>query len=421
VTVQIATAERAREDSSRDFWTFWCGQMISNFGSSFTVFALPLIVFQLTGSAVNLALTSAAEFAPFLLFGLVIGAWVDRLDRKRLMVAVDAARAVALATVPLLSAAGALSVWWVYGVGFVSSTLWIAFSAAEFAALPSLVRHEDLVTANGRVQAGYQAAQVVGPVVAGVVVGAGVPVADVFAVDAATFLVSAACVALVRRSFNAGTTSARASVRKDVVEGLRYVLSHPVLRNISLMMALINFFATPVWVELVLFAKVRLDASNAQVAFLFSAGSVGVVALSLAAGRVRRYVSFPQAILGALMLYGLSMVALSLTREYWAAVPIWALVAGLATFFNINTASLRQAIVPSHLLGRVMAIAGVLAWSANPLGALVGGWAIGGTDVALVYAVAGSVIAAVACAFAFTALGRAERFIPARQTPDGRG
>jgi MFS family permease len=69
-----------------DFWRFWTGQTISNLGSSFTQFALPLLIFKLTGSAINLGLASAAIFLPYLLFGLLIGAWVDRVDRKRLMI-----------------------------------------------------------------------------------------------------------------------------------------------------------------------------------------------------------------------------------------------------------------------------------------------------------------------------------------------
>ena len=87
---------------SNEFWKFWLGQTISNLGTSFTQFALPLLVFKLTGSALNLAITSAATFLPYLLFGLVIGAWVDRVDRKRLMIATDIARAAVIASIPLL-------------------------------------------------------------------------------------------------------------------------------------------------------------------------------------------------------------------------------------------------------------------------------------------------------------------------------
>src|SRR6266508_784475 len=88
---------------SPDFWKFWTGQTISQLGSSFTQFGTPLLVFKLTHSAVNLGIATAANFVPYLLFGLIIGAWVDRLDRKRLMISVDIARAAVIALIPLLS------------------------------------------------------------------------------------------------------------------------------------------------------------------------------------------------------------------------------------------------------------------------------------------------------------------------------
>src|SRR5438874_462576 len=103
---------------SGEFWKFWTGQTISNLGTSFTMFALPLLVFKLTGSALNLAITTAAEYLPYLLFGLIIGAWVDRVDRKRLMIATDMTRAVVIASIPLLASLNLLSVWWIYVVGF---------------------------------------------------------------------------------------------------------------------------------------------------------------------------------------------------------------------------------------------------------------------------------------------------------------
>src|SRR2546423_14155762 len=98
---------------SRDFWKFWTGQTISNLGSSFTGFALPLLVYKLTRSPVYLAATTAAYFVPYLLFGLVIGAWVDRVDRKRMMIAVDLGRAAAIVSIPLFDYAGILSIWWI--------------------------------------------------------------------------------------------------------------------------------------------------------------------------------------------------------------------------------------------------------------------------------------------------------------------
>ena len=286
-------------DGSRsDFWKFWVGQTISQLGSSFTFFALPLVVYKLTGSSVDLAIATAAYFLPYLLFGLVIGAWVDRIDRKRMMIAVDLGRAAVIATIPLLSYLDALSVGWIYAGAFATATLTIAFDSGQFAALPNLVSTDDLVTANGRLQASYSAAMVAGPLLAGVLVAV-VDLETVFLVDSASFVGWAVSLGLVRTSFNPKEPPERKHILRDVSEGLRYVLGHPVLRNISLMMALINFVLATTFTQLVLFASLELDASDTQIAVLFAAGAAGVVCLGLAAGPLRRRLSFSVAALGA--------------------------------------------------------------------------------------------------------------------------
>ena len=142
------------------------------------------------------------------------------------------------------------------------------------------------------------------------------------------------------------------------------------------MMALINFVTASTFAELVLFADERLDASKRQIGLLFAAGSAGVVVTGLLAGRLRKRFSFTALAMTSLMLMGGCTVVFAGMRWFWAALPLWAAAGGLGILFNINTGSLRQAIVPNHLLSRVLSIAGVLAWSAIPAGALVGGWLI---------------------------------------------
>ena len=134
------TAGKPDTRLNSDFWKYWTGQTISSLGSSITLFALPLLVYKLTGSALNLGISSAADFLPYLLFGLILGAWTDRVDRKGMMISTDIARALIVATIPLLAILGSLPVWWIYIVGFVHSTLTICFEAGQFAAIPSLVR-----------------------------------------------------------------------------------------------------------------------------------------------------------------------------------------------------------------------------------------------------------------------------------------
>jgi hypothetical protein len=119
---------------------------------------------------------------------------------------------------------------------------------------------------------------------------------------------------------------------------------------------------------------------------------------------------------------GLCITIFAGVRSYWIALPLWAAAGGLGILFNINTGSLRQAIVPNQLLGRVLSIAGVLAWSAIPAGALVGGWVISVTgNVALVYGVIGIITICIAVFFRlFTALGDAQRYVDERQAEEQR-
>ncbi len=401
----------------RDFWLYFSGQLISQIGSSFTLFALPLLVYSLTHSATSLALTTAAEFVPYLLFGLVIGALVDRLPRKALMLFSDVARAAVIVILPCLALAGDLNIGVIYAVAFVQSTLGIVFQCGEFAAIPSLVRSDDLVAANGRIMATNSAGNVVGPILAGALV-AFISVSNLLFFDAFSFLVSAAALAVIRKSFDAAPRPGaddpdqRPGILDDVREGLRFVWSHPVLRSISIMMALINFASATENSQLVLFAKHVLHATDTQTALLFAAGAAGVVIVGLCAASLRRHLSFAVCALGALVISGLAVTAMAIVGRYPPALPLWAGAQGFGLLLNINTGSLRQAIVPSHLYGRVISVASVLAWSAIPLGALVGAAAIHLTgSVADVYAASGVLTALIALAFAFSPIRHGDRYL----------
>lgn len=413
---------RGEQRLSRDFRKFWVGQTVSNLGSSFTQWAVPLLVFKLTHSALSLGGATAATFLPYLLFGLVLGAWMDRVDRKRAMIALDLLNAAAVSSIPLVATGWHLSVWWIYGVTFVQSTIFIAFQAGEFAAVPSLVAGDDLVTANGRIQASYSAAQVAGPLLAGFMV-AFLPLQWFMTLDAASFVVSAVALAAITRSFNTASRlepNEPTTIRHDVREGLRYVWHNPVLRNISVMMALINFVGASTYSQLVLFAHDRLHAGPRGVGILFAAGSGGVVVTGLLAGRLRNRFSFTAVAMSSLMLMGALRIAFAGTRWFWAAVPLWAAASGLGILFNINTFSLRQAIVPNRMLSRTLSIAGVLAWSAIPAGALVGAAIIKITgQVAAVYGAIGILTVCIAAFFRyFTALGDAQRYVDEHEAED---
>ncbi|HKF36696.1 MAG TPA: MFS transporter [Ktedonobacteraceae bacterium] len=411
--MSIRSSPVSESRTRNDFWKFWTGQTVSTLGSSFTGFALPLLIFQLTGSSLNLALTVVATVLPYLLFGLVIGAWVDRVNRKRVMVVTDLTRALVIASIPLAAAQGLLSVWWIYAVAFLNSTLTICFDAANFAAVPSLVRQEDFVTANGRLQAGYSIAKVGGSLLGGLLILV-IPLPMLLLIDALSFLVSAGSLVLITTSFHTAPDGKQAptSVRQNIVEGLRYVLKHPILSWITLLLLLVNFILPTANAQLVLFARHWFAASDTQVGLLYAGGSLGTVVCSLVAGRFRKRWTLGTLALGALMMEGVVTALTAVTHWYWVLLLLWALRGGADVLFTISTYSLAQTAVPKQLLGRVITVVRVLTWSTASLGALLGGFAIERIhQIGLVYAVIGLLICGITLPFFLTPLGQTERYL----------
>jgi MFS family permease len=390
----------------RDYWTFWTGQTISSAGSAVTAFAMPLLVYDLTGSAFKLGLTVAAVYVPYALFGLPIGAWVDRVDRKRLMIFTDLLRALLLATVPAAAALDLLTVWWLYAVTFATSTLGIAFNSASFAAIRFLVSDDrDLAKANGRLQAGFSAAALAAPALGGLALTI-VHTPTLILIDAASFVLSAASISLVRRAFQVDEPRRSTTLLHDIGEGLRYVLGNPLLRALAIMAAAMNFFLATTIGQIVLLAKHGLGASDSEVGWFFSAGSAGVIVFALLAPAALRLGSYGQIVIAASIANGVFTILLAEAPSVAVGLIAYAGVIGMTELFGINTASVRQEITPPHLLGRVISTAMVLAWSIQPVGAVVGGIAIEQSgSVRLVYAVAGAALIVIGLGFAAGALG----------------
>ncbi|MEI6701499.1 MAG: MFS transporter, partial [Actinomycetota bacterium] len=230
------------------------------------------------------------------------------------MMATDIARGLVLLALPILQLTGNLRVWEIYVVAFLQSSLGILFNCGEFAAIPSLVDQTNLVAANGRIMATNSVGNVVGPALAGVLVPF-ISMSGLLITDACTFFLSAATLALIHRSFNAKQDGEapleRTTIRTDIKEGLAFVWTNPVLRSISIMMALVNFVVATDGSQLVLFAKRVLQVGDVGTAMLFAAGAAGVVIVGLAAAPIRRRFSFVICCLGALVISGVAVSAMA--------------------------------------------------------------------------------------------------------------
>ncbi len=409
--------ETAPSVDSRDFRLFFGGQLISNLGNSITDFALPLLVYQITGSQLGLGLAFAIRMLPFLLFSLHIGAWVDRLDRKKLMVVSDVLNAALLLPIPILGLAGILPVELIFVFLFLSSTISIVFDTGQFAAVYSLVDERDLVRANGRLRANFQITSVAGAPIVGGLIWLGVRLETVLLIDAVSFLVSAAALLMVRRSFNPppdDEPTPVATIMSDIREGLRFVVGNPLMRATIAMATLINLTTTVVPATIIAFGTERLGASEFELSILTAFGAAGAIALALSAAPLRERFSFSAVTFWAVVAAGALVVGLALSTSLWVAMPLWGLAFGMTILFNVCLGSLWQQTTPPRMMGRVMATIQVLSLSVIPIGAFGGSWIADRTDaIDRVYLFSGlSMIVIGIVFFLTTALRHPTRYVP---------
>jgi MFS family permease len=382
-----------------DFARVWAGQSISLIGSSVTQLALPLVaVLTLGATPTEMGLLTAAQTAPLVVIGFLAGAWVDRLRRMPLMLVCDLVRAGLLGSIPTAALAGVLRLEHLYAVAFLAGTFSAIFNIAASAFVPVLVGRDRLIEANSRLAASESLAEVVGPPLAGTLVQL-VTAPLAIALDACSFLASALTLMLIRTPEPSPDTAEREKLVTAIRKGFRFVLRQPVLRALAATAATGNFFASMIAAVYVLYAVRELGLSPALIGAISAVGSIGGLAGAAAAGPVVERFGIGRAMVGVAVLMGLASLLLPTAGgPLVVVIPIliaaW-LLRGLALpVFNITLGSLRQAMTPDALQGRVSATTRVMAGAAAPIGALLGGalgdvigfrptLAIGGLGIAL--------------------------------------
>lgn len=359
-----------------DFVRLWTAQTLSVFGSQFTLLALPIIaVLALGASPSQMGVLSAAETGPFLILGLFAGAWVDRVHRRRILVFGDLGRALLLGTIPAAAFLGVLGISQLYIVGFLVGVCTVFFDVAYQAYLPALIDRERLVEGNSRLEASRSLAQISGPGLAGALIQI-LSAPAVIVIDALSFLSSAFFIWRIGRTEEPpGQT--RVSFLADVREGVRVVLGHPLLRPIAGCTSTWNFF-NALWFALyILFAARELGLTPAAIGVIASIGNLGGLAATVSAGRLASRFGVGRVIIGAALFGSMSAIPIVVATPT-SAIVLLTLASLLANaggqVYNINQVSLRQAIVPQRLQGRMNATMRFLVWGTIPLGALVGGF-----------------------------------------------
>lgn len=359
----------------------WTATALSNLGDGIRAAAFPLLAASLTGRPIVVAGVAVAAQLPWLLVGLLAGAVVDRVDRRRLLAAVDVGRAAVLAVLVAAVATNQANVWLLYGVAFAAGLGETLRDTAASTLVPALVPDRQLERANGRLlTAEVTGNELVGPALGGwlFAVAALLP----FAVNGGTLVVAALLVLSLPDLFRPAPPppgEARPTgIRADVAEGLRWLARHRVLRLVTLLVVLLALLDAAWFAILVLYAADVAGVTAAGFGLLLAVSALGGVAGGLIADRVTARLSLTGALAAGVMLTGAAQFVLGLTSAVAAVAGALAVSSFAFTVANVAVVTLRQRVTPAHLLGRVTATYRTLAIGASALGALLGGLAATG-------------------------------------------
>jgi MFS family permease len=361
------------------FRRFWIGQSISFVGSQVTELALPLTaVILLDASADQMGLLTALGFVPFLIVGLLAGVWVDRFRRRPILVATDLVSAVLVAIVPLAAIIGVLRIELLYAVVFILGFVGVIAPVAYQSFMPTLVGRERLVEANARMEASNSVAGIVGPGIGGALVQLlTAPIALV--VDSVSYVVSALFISSIRIEEPPPIADKdRAGIRDQIGEGLRLVAATPVLRALVACGSIHNFFSRMIDALFVLYAVDGLGLGPAAIGLVFAAGGPGALLGALAVERLGGRIGVGRTIVVTQILTGVARLLIPLAGgPAWLAIAVLAASEFLLGFvriaFNVSQVSLRLAITPDRMHGRVNATMRFIMWGVTPFGALAGG------------------------------------------------
>lgn len=378
IASQPQTANQAEGTLWRhaDFLRLWAAQSVSLFGSAITALALPLIaVIELDASSFQMGVLAAAGTIPFLLFSLFTGVWVDRRQRRPLLVAADLIRTVLLLSVPIAAWFDWLHLGQLYLVAFTVGSLSVLFEIAHYAYVPSLVGREQVVDANSKLQISYSVADSAGPGVAGLLVQL-ISAPFAMLLDAASFLVSAVLLRRIARPEPAVTPAGPVHIRGEIAGGLRMLLGHRLLRPIVISAVIDNFCVSGVVALFVLYASRDLDIAPLVLGLIFAARGIGAVPGAMLSRPVAERYGVGRAITIGWVILTASWLVVPVVQGAIAApvLALTALIGGIAgTILNVQQWSLRQIVTPDELQGRVTASHRFLVYGAEPLGALAGG------------------------------------------------
>jgi len=380
----------------RNYRRLFAASTVSNLGDGIGLVAYPWLASAVTRNPVLIALVAVAQRLPWLLFTLPAGVITDRVDRRRIMMTANGARAVltALVALAVLWRGGELpgpdelddvisTEWVLYGCVLVATMLLgvgeVLYDNSAQTFMPGIVSNDHLEKANGRLWASETAAnQFLGPPLGSLMLAAGFALP--FVVDAGSFALSAALIMTIAATPPVATAVARQPWKTELREGVRWLWHHELLRPMAVILGLLNGLGAVTFAVFVLFAQDILDTSTTEFAALTMAGAIGGILAGWTASMVSKRLGSGPSLWLTLVGGAATSAVIGLVSNVPTVAAMFAIYSFLAVLWNVITVSLRQSIIPDHLLGRVNSVYRFFAWGMIPIGSLAGGLIVAITD-----------------------------------------
>lgn len=354
------------------YWRLWAAAGISNAGDGVFVIALPLLASSITDDRLSIALVATFFTIPWLLFSVPIGVYIDRWDRRKVLITADLFRAALVGGLALAAAFADVQLWMLWALAFGLGLGEVFFDNGSQAILPSVVDDAHLERANGLLYS----SEVVGNTFVGMPIGGYLFAAAVwlpFGVDAASFVIAAMLAASLRGSFRPAQQPSSRGLFREMRAGVNWLARHHVLRNLTVGVALINLSLATTQATFVLFAIEELDISAKSFGPLMAIIGAGSLLAGVAGGRVVGKVGRRFAMLVAGLAPILTSIAIGLIPVAWWVILMTTVQALTITIWSIVAVTMRQRLVPDQLLGRVNSVYRWISHGALAVGTVLGG------------------------------------------------
>lgn len=360
----------------RDFMRLWTSETIGAFGRQVTALALPTVaILTLNAGPFEVGLLNALNYLAFPLLGIPVGILADRWRRRPIMIVANLGRMLALSSIPLAFLFAKLHMYVLYAATFVEGVFTVFFDVSYQSYLPTLIERADLVEGNSKLETSRSGALVAGPALAGILIQA-IGAARAIAADALAYLASAVLIFSIKKPEPSPAHDLERNFWVELKEGAHAVFGNTLLRRIAACTATLNLGTGIFFAVFYIFAYVNLKLSPGTVGFIFSVGSVGFVIGALSASGIARRLGLGRSLALSMLVSGVGLIAVPLA-VYGSPIPVlitlWFLSNLFIPVYNINQVSLRQAITPDRVQGRMNATMRTFVWGVLPLGSLIGG------------------------------------------------